>query len=149
MTRWQIAVTYRHSPSKLLYVPPSRADRFARLTDKLVRGEDVSVLFFGDSITAGCTSSFTNDLPPMMPSWPLLTCEYLAKRYDYTLRFVSTGLEGVDRIPTDAHVYGTRGTLTYINTAVGGAMPPWIDLMSVSVRGFSNTVATCWCLALA
>lgn len=120
MTKWQICVTYTHAPAADCFVPPCYAERFRSVLDKLAEGRDVSVLFFGDSITAGATASYYSGVTPRMPSWPALACEYLAKRFGYTLHYLQTELESVCRVPTEDSVYGKRGTLTYINTAVGG-----------------------------
>ena len=50
----------------------------------------------------------------------MLLTEHLAKRYGYTHRYIDTGLERAMPVPKEDTVKGTRGTLTYINTAYGG-----------------------------
>ena len=120
MTRWQVAITYEHSASETAFVPPCQASRFEVLNRQLSLGEDVNILFFGDSITAGCTASYYSKIDPHMPSWPALISEHLAKRYSYTVHYVQTGLAGACRIPSKDAEYGSRGFIRYINTAVGG-----------------------------
>ena len=120
MTKWQIAVTYQHRASEHAFVPPCYADRFHEVIRKLSLGEDVNILFFGDSITAGCSASYYSNIDPFMPSWPALFVEYLAKRFSYTLHYVQTGLAGACRIPSREVEFGSRGVINCINTAVGG-----------------------------
>ena len=120
MTRWQVVVSYRHKGDEGVFVPPSMADRFPRLLHKLRIGEDVSLHFFGDSITAGCSASYYSNIDPHMPSWPALVSEYLAKRFSDTVHFVKTGLPGTCAVPDRDIEHGSRGLITSVNTAVGG-----------------------------
>ena len=120
MTRWQIAVTYRHTETPIITKPACFSHRFAPFLQKLERGEDVTVFFYGDSITVGGNCSYLCNTPPFMPSWTMLVAEYLAKRYDFSVRYINTGLEKAMPVPASSTVVGSRGTLTYINTAYGG-----------------------------
>lgn len=120
MTRWQICVTYAHEGAESAFVPPCRSDRYTSLISKLERGEDVTVLFFGDSITYGCSSSMLGGYPPYMPAWPQLTVDHLAERYGYTVRYIKSGLDREVLVPDEDSVFGNRGMITYVNTAVGG-----------------------------
>ncbi len=119
MTRWQIAVTYRHASTPIL--PPDRYEnRFADFLSKMERGEDVTVLFYGDSITRGANSSYACETPPFLPPWSMLCSEYLARRYEFREHFVDTGLEWALPVPQEDLTFGDRGTLSFINTAVSG-----------------------------
>ena len=119
MTRWQIAVTYRHA-SKPILSPETSAGRFNDFLSKMERGEDVTVLFYGDSITKGANASYACETPPFLPPWSMLCSEYLARRYEFSEHFIHTGLEPALVVPKEDLVFGTRGKLTFINTAVGG-----------------------------
>ncbi len=119
MTRWQIAVTYTHADEPIK-APPCRAEHFARFLGKMARGEDVTVLFYGDSITKGANSSYACETPPFLPPWSMLCTEYLARKHGYTEHFVNTGLEPALVVPSEDLTFGDRGNLTFINTAVGG-----------------------------
>lgn len=119
MTRWQVAVTYTHA-SKPILPPATCQGRFADFLSKMERGEDVTVLFYGDSITQGSTSSYAVGTAPFLPTWNMLCAEYLARRYEFTEHFVHTGLERTLALPDEDLCFGKRGTLTFINTAVGG-----------------------------
>ncbi len=110
MTQWQVAVTYVHSGKWTGIDIPSYTDRYSGFIKKLEGGEDVTVFFYGDSITYGANASYKS--APYTPLWAMMFCQYAAKRYGYTVKYV-----GCDREDT---VYGTTGTITYINTSVGG-----------------------------
>ena len=53
MTKWQVAVTYKHSQFWDGYSLECFADRYQALVQKLQNGEDVAFVFYGDSITYG------------------------------------------------------------------------------------------------
>ncbi len=110
MIRWQVAVTYEHSGEWEGIKLPSYAQRYASFIKKLENGEDVTVFFYGDSITFGANAS--NKEAPYTPLWAMQFCQYAAKKYGYTVKYITGDRED--------DVYGTRGTITYINTAVGG-----------------------------
>lgn len=120
MTQWQIAVTYTHEPEDILPVPTDFSHRYATFLQKMGRGEDVTIFFYGDSITVGGNSSHLCNIPPYMPSWALLFTERLAQKYGYTVRYTHPDLKHLPPSRSQDLVFGTRGTLTYINTAVGG-----------------------------
>ena len=123
MTQWQVAVTYKHSDTWEGKVVESYEDRFADFIGKLEKGEDVTVFFYGDSITTGATSSQSR--APYAPSYPRMFVQYVAKQYGYTVKYVDTYSDFTSNRPSggQAHpdtVFGTNGTITYLNTAVGG-----------------------------
>ncbi len=125
MTKWQVAVTYKHSDTWEGKEIESYEDRFADFIKKLENGEDVTVFFYGDSITTGATSSQSR--PPYAPSYPRMFVQYVAKQYGYTVKYIdtysNTNLTNGKPAGGGAHpdsVFGTNGTITYINTAVGG-----------------------------
>ena len=119
MTRYQICVTYTHSGASDAFVPPCYKERFSDLLSKLEAGKDVTILFFGDSITYGRTSSFLTGEAPFLPSWSVLVTEELARRYGYSVKYVHSGLDREVKVPNDVS-FGERGVITYVNTAVGG-----------------------------
>ncbi|MBQ1982651.1 MAG: SGNH/GDSL hydrolase family protein, partial [Clostridia bacterium] len=56
---------------------------------------------------------------PNQPSYAMLFTQALADLFDYTIRYRGSGT-GTCRVPTSNYVAGTRGTITYVNSAVGG-----------------------------
>ena len=119
MTQWQIAVTYTHSQTWEGFVPET-SNQFAKLIAKLEAGQDATMIFYGDSITFGASSSGLSGTNPYAPSYTQLFTQYLAQKYGYTVKYVNTGLTGAAVPPAEDTVFGTNGTITYINPAVGG-----------------------------
>lgn len=120
MTDWQVNVTYTHSDAWDGYTQACEIDQFSEFVGKLNRGEDVTIMFYGDSITNGASASFIYNYAPQQYSYPLLLTQALADLFGYNVHFVQTGLTGTGRIPSDYEVQNARGTITYINPAVGG-----------------------------
>ncbi len=119
MTKWQVAVTYKHSQIWDSYQPECFADRYQDLVQKLKNGEDVTFVFYGDSITYGANSSFVIGVEPFAPSWPLMFTQYIAKQYGYTVKYVTNQFTTAP-VPAEDTVYGTNGTIFYYNPSVGG-----------------------------
>ncbi len=121
--QWQVSVTYTHEDSWEGYVQESRLEVYQNFIKKLQDGEDVTVFFYGDSITWGACSSFLEGANPKQGSYAMLFVEALADLFDYTVKYVDTGLVAamaVAPVPTADYVAGDRGTITYVNTAIGG-----------------------------
>ena len=119
MTKWQVAVTYKHSQFWDGYSVKSFADRHQDLIQKLQNGEDVTFVFYGDSITYGANASSMVGVEPNMPTWPVMFTQYIAKQYGYTVRYVKDEFATAP-LPTEDTVYGTNGIITYYNPSVGG-----------------------------
>ena len=119
MTQWQVAVTYVHDEYWEGFMPET-SDQFAKLIAKLEKGENATMIFYGDSITFGATSSSGANVHPYAPPYTQMFTQYLAQKYGYTIKYINTGLTGTCAPPTQDTVFGTNGTITYINTAVGG-----------------------------
>ena len=128
---YQLYVTYTTDATWEGFVQESYTDRTANFINKLQNGEDVTVIFFGDSITFGADCSYYingvtygrngNEQYP----YPILFTQALADLFDYTVDFkhIQGNAEVMPPVlPTENYVGGTgeRGTITYINTAVGG-----------------------------
>ena len=118
MGRYQVRVTYTHGEGR--GVLPPCGGRYGRFLRLLEAGEDVTVFFHGDSITYGCDASLTHRLPPLQPSFPILFACALARIYGYSVRFVLPGAENAYGGPFPEAPRGKRGTVTLVNTAVGG-----------------------------
>ena len=123
MKQWQVAVTYTHEDSWEGYLQESQLEVYKDFVKKLVDGEDVTVLFYGDSITWGANSSYADNAAPKQGAYPMLFVQTLADLFGYTVKYVNTGLVAsmpCHTVPTTDYVAGDRGTITYINTAIGG-----------------------------
>lgn len=120
MTDYQMNVTYTHESAWEGFVSESKADVYADFITKLINGEDVTIFFYGDSITHGASASFIDNYSPYQYSYSLLFTHALADLYGYTVKYVKTNMTGAPIIPAEDYVAGDRGTITYINPSVGG-----------------------------
>ncbi len=122
ITDYQIRVTYRHSGAWEGYRESCSRDVYSRLIDKLKGGEDITLIFYGDSITWGAASSYSYGYPPYAKPFSLLFTEALADLFGYTVSYIdySKTLSGTPTPPSEDYNAGTNGTITYINTSVGG-----------------------------
>ena len=128
MIRYMVDVTYRHTePWKGPEVPVQR-EKLRRFFGKLERGEEVVLLFYGDSITTGANSSGTVGVPPYAHPFPEMTAEALAKKYGYRLSVDVRPYEELKPVKRT----GER-VLHYVNTAVGGMDSVW-GLANADVR---------------
>ena len=137
MTDNQVLVTYTHSSDWKGFAETSSSDVFADFIKKLESGKDMTVFFYGDSITYGACSSFNEDHAPYQDAYPVMFTKALADLYGYTVEFVDAGLVASSGMPTakvpmNDHVAGKNGTITYVNTSIGG----W-----TSTDAYNNSVA--------
>lgn len=120
MTQWQVAVTYTHSQYWSDDIPASYADRYEKLRTKLENGENVTFVFYGDSITYGANSSAMIGVEPFAPTWPVMFTQYVAQKYSYRVEYIALPIENTPVPPKEPSVYGDKGVITYINASVGG-----------------------------
>lgn len=120
MTDYQVNVTYTHENVWEGFVSESNVDVYAKFIQKLIDGEDVTLFFYGDSITHGASASFIDNYAPYQYGYSLLFTQALADLYGYTVKFVTTGMQGAPILPNADYVAGDRGTITYVNPSVGG-----------------------------
>ena len=124
---YQVNVTYTHESTWEGFKQQCHADLYADFIAKLEAGEDVTIVFYGDSITYGANASWLAGEEPNQYPYPVLFTHALADLYDYTVYHAdyshltpSQGLTGAPLPPADNYVAGTRGTITYINVSEGG-----------------------------
>ena len=123
MNDWQVCVTYTHASPWEGFRQPCEAAYFQPLLQKLQKGEDVTLLFYGDSITYGANASWMNNSAPGGYPYPILFTCALADLYSYTVRYRSPDITTPPipaKVPECNYVAGSRGTITYLNTAIGG-----------------------------
>ncbi|MGN1098831.1 MAG: SGNH/GDSL hydrolase family protein [Christensenellales bacterium] len=77
----QLAVTYRHGGEDMLSVPEDCSAAFGNTIGKLRSGEETKILFYGDSITAGCNSSGVIGCEPYADSWTQMVFDSLVGKY--------------------------------------------------------------------
>ena len=122
MTKWQIAVTYEHNSEWDGFKQASNASQYENVIKKLMAGEDVTIMFYGDSITCGANASWFIGKDPGQGSYSMLFTEALADLFGYTVNYIDVShlKPGMIKPTPEPYVAGTNGTITYINTAVGG-----------------------------
>ncbi len=120
MTDYQVNVEYTHSDSWNGYRQQCFTAVYDRLYGKFEKGEDVTVVFYGDSCTYGAASSFAYGYSPHQYSYAILVTNALADIFGYTVRYEKTGLPGTGPAPDKDYQAGGRGTITYVNNSVGG-----------------------------
>ena len=132
MIKWQVRITYKTSSTWTGASQTSYYNtKYANLIGKLKNGQDVTILFCGDSITWGANAAFNLGLNPSDGySYSLQFTQALADLYGYKVKYINTNLytnvNGGEQKPCvvpktytpDGRLSG--GTITYINTAVGG-----------------------------
>lgn len=95
--KYQIAVTYTHEDQWKGYCPPSQLEHLPQLQKKLNKKEALTVVFYGDSITAGWEASGADETCinmdslldfhlsirrfPFMPTWSQMVCDRLQAVY--------------------------------------------------------------------
>ena len=121
--QWQVSVTYEHDAAWEGYVQESQLEIYQNFVKKLIAGEDVTVFFYGDSITWGACSTFAEGVQPKQGAYAMLFTEALADLFGYKVKYINTGLQAsmpCHPVPTAEYGTGDRGTITYVNTAIGG-----------------------------
>ena len=120
---WQVSVTYEHDAAWEGYVQESQLEVYQNFVKKLIAGEDVTVFFYGDSITWGACSTYLEGVEPKQGAYSMLFTEALADLFGYKVKYINTGLQAsmpCHPVPATEYVGGERGTITYVNTAIGG-----------------------------
>lgn len=121
MTKWQVNVTYKHDAVWEGYEQKCNALTYENVLNKLIAGEDVTFIFYGDSITCGANSSWYVGVEPSQHSYSMLFTEAVADLFDYTVNYVDVSeLHALIKKTPENYVAGTRGVINYINPSVGG-----------------------------
>ncbi len=95
----QIHVTYTHKDNWNRFIP-ERQDKFHKFFEKAARGEEVTVLVYGDSISTGVNSSGRVGCEPYADPWFDMVIKTMQKHFH-------------------------NGKIKCVNTAVGGKNTPW------------------------
>lgn len=121
MTKWQVCVSYEHKSVWDGFLQECHKDQFEGIIEKLKGGEDITVVFYGDSITCGANSSWYIGHNPYQYSYPMLFVNSLADLFDYTVNYVDVShLDSLIKPTPEPYIAGERGTITYINPSMGG-----------------------------
>ena len=78
----QVVVTYKHLDDWKGFIPLNQNEKFKDVLPLIKSGKQVNVVFFGDSITAGCNASKTLGFAPFADRYSDQVVEYLKRRYN-------------------------------------------------------------------
>ncbi len=96
----QVFVSYSHAGKWEGFVPEDASEKLPKTLSKLQKGEELTLLFFGDSITTGVNASGKIGFEPFADPWPILVKKSLEKIYP-------------------------MAKINYLNTAVAGKRTAW------------------------
>ena len=121
MTTNQLCITYKYDTDWEGFEQKSNIQTYENVVKKLIAGEDVTFIFYGDSITCGATASWFVGVDPGQYSYPMLFTEAVADLFGYTVNYVNvSNLHALIKPVPANYVAGNRGTINFINSAVGG-----------------------------
>lgn len=96
MSEWTLAVTYKHSSESVVNEPADKSEAYARLVDKLMAGEDITLVSTGDSITDGWSASGKSGglIPPYCPPYNALVENFIRVAYGAKVIHHNVGVSG-------------------------------------------------------
>lgn len=93
----QIAVTYEYKYEDWQgSITKYQGDRLPKTINKLKNGEDVKVVFYGDSIFAGCDASSIYNREPNQPIFSELVKSSLGEYYNSNITLLNPSVGGID-----------------------------------------------------
>ena len=96
VTKWQICVTYETDEAWQGYAPKPSLQKLPRLAEKLSKGEPVTIVLYGDSISVGFDCSGIYNQEPHQPIWGELVMASLRERFTSPITFYNPSVAGVD-----------------------------------------------------
>ena len=96
-TSRQIAVSYTHNEEYKGIIPADFSQNFQAFNQKLKQKEDVSIVFYGDSITRGSNSSGTSsggNVKPYADSWTVMVSKYIESKYQVEVKYTNKAIGG-------------------------------------------------------
>ncbi len=91
----QLAVTYEHSTPWKGPVPQSAKEQLPKSFQALAAGRPIKLVVFGDSISAGASSSGATGRAPWMPHWTDLLAGELARHYGSEIDYTNPSVGGM------------------------------------------------------
>jgi len=93
----QTCITYTHEPEDWSTITPKFDERaLPRTIDRLRKGQPVSIVLIGDSISTGCNASGWAGDAPYQPSFPGLLQQHLEARYQSKVHMTNPSVSGKD-----------------------------------------------------
>lgn len=94
LTSKQISVCYRHEQPWNGPVPEGKGEKLQNFLSKVRKGESVTILFYGDSITTGAQSSSYENVRPQADIWPEMVKKYIENEYGVTVNYINQAVGG-------------------------------------------------------
>ena len=96
MSKWTLAVTYKHKSESIVTIPANKSESFAKLIEKLEAGKAIKIVATGDSITDGWSASGKNgvNIAPYCPQYNVLVEKYIGKKYGVEVTQKNVGVSG-------------------------------------------------------
>jgi len=97
ITSRQYAISYEHDTEWEDFLPTYQGGKVKRFLSLLENKKTPTLLFFGDSITAGCNSSGTEyggKVKPFAESWPQMVFHKLEDLFGTKIKYVNTAIPG-------------------------------------------------------
>lgn len=96
MSEWTLAVTYKHSAELIVNEPTDKSGAYEKLIDKLMAGEDITLVSTGDSITDGWSASGKSSvgIPPYCPPYNTLVDNFMRVTYGAKVIHHNVGVSG-------------------------------------------------------
>ena len=91
----QIAVTYLKKSGELSWKPEYAGALLPRTISKLNNKENVKIVLYGDSISAGANASGVMLTTPFLPTFGALLGEQLRRHYDTSVEVINTAVGGM------------------------------------------------------
>ena len=91
----QIAVTYKKKDGELSWIPSYAGAAIPRTIQKLKNREEVKIVLYGDSISAGANSSGLMLTTPFLPTFGALVGEQLRRHYGTAVEVINTAVGGM------------------------------------------------------
>lgn len=91
----QIAVTYKKKSGELSWRPEYAGASIPKTISKLKNQEDVKIVLYGDSISAGANSSGVMLTTPFLPTFGALVGEQLRRHYGGVVEVINTAVGGM------------------------------------------------------
>ena len=126
-----LMITYKTNDPYTQFIPQGDASA-QNFIDKLKSEDNLTIMFYGDSITAGCcasSTSFGGYENPYLPRWCDLVCEWLTKTYKANVTCLNkaqggwTTKQGLDNFDKGEDGKGENRVAPYVND---------IDLMVIA-----------------
>ena len=145
-TDQQICITYEHSGSWNGTIPENKSDQLPKFTEKLKNGGQVTIVYNGDSITAGANSSGLANVEPFMSRYSGLVTGALIHEYpNAEISEINTAVGGMDAVwglaNVETNINAYHPDLVLIAFGMNDAgRPRTVEQYSSDIKGMMDAV---------